>query len=157
MDSPNKALRKVRFTLPEHENHFVSLITSRNSPAVQVKRQSGHSVPLPVDEIKIHGTSRYINGTLNFVQTELEPVIMENKPKVVQKFENRTGEPIYLRPCIKLPRKSREVKRTTVVESETCSTTKSLPLASSLSKKFHSFMRSRSESRSRKKAELPDR
>lgn len=151
MDSPGRASRKVRFTLPEHENHFVSFITSRNSPAVQVKSKTPQP-PLTVpDEIRIHGTSRYINGTLNFVQTDLEPVIIESKPKIGQKIENRIGEPVYLRPCIKPPRKSREVKRVTV-ENETNSTTKS----SSLSKKFHSFIRSRSDSRSRKK-DSPER
>lgn len=97
-------------------------------------------------EAKIHGTCRYINGTLNFVQDDFRPIVEENKPKI----ENKSVDPKQLRPCIKPPRKSREVKRTTV-ETETNSTTKSLPLSSSLSKKFHFFIRSRSESRGRKK------
>lgn len=144
MESPNKT-RKVRFTLPEHENNFVSFIKSRNSHAVQVKKQPPVIPPVPVDETKVHGTCRYINGTLNFGQEDFKPVVKENKPKV----ENTVAEPKKLRPCIKPPRKSREVKRS--VESETNSTTKSLPLPSSLSKKFHYFIRSRSDSRSRQK------
>ncbi|XP_037050856.1 uncharacterized protein LOC119084847 isoform X2 [Bradysia coprophila] len=155
MDSPNKTMRKVRFTLPEHENNFVSLIQSRNSPAVHIKKQS---VPPPssVDESKVHGTCCYINGTLNFVQDEFKPITPEkNGSKTGQKIENKTVDPKQLRPCIKTSRKSREVRCTTV-ESESSSTTKSLPLHSSLSKKFHYFIRSKSESRGRK-TELPDR
>lgn len=149
MDSPSKTSRKVRFTLPEREHSFVSFIKSRNSPAVQVKKQ--HALP-PVqsDEQKeiVHGTSQYINGTLNFVPDDFKKVVQENKPKI----DNKIADPKHLRPCIKQPRKSREVKRTTTtVDSEQNSTTKSLQLSSSLSKKFHYFIRSRSESRSRKK------
>ncbi len=159
MDSPNKTPRKVRFTLPEHENNFVSFIKSRNSPAAQIKRQQPSLPPVPVDEtIKVHGTCRYINGTLNFVQDDFGSFTEINNTKNVQKIENKIVDPKHLRPCIKPPRKSREVNRTTttVVESETNSTPKSLPLSSSLSKKFHYFIRSRSESRGRKK-ELPER
>lgn len=152
MDSPSKTSRKVRFTLPEHENHFVSFIKSRNSPAVQKKQPPVHRpVPVPVDETKVvHGTCRYVNGTLNFVQDELRPVVVDNKWKIAPKSEDKTDEPKQLRPCIKPPRKSREVKRTPV-ECDTNSATKSLQLSSSLSKKFHYFIRSRSESRGRKK------
>lgn len=156
MDSPNKALRKVRFTLPERENNFVSLIQSRNSPAIQIKKQSVPPPPQPssVDDSKIHGTCCYINGTLNFVQDDFKLITPEKKgPKTVQKTEIKIAEPKQLRPCIKTPRKSREIIRTPV-ESETDSTTKSLH--SSLSKKFHYFIRNRSESRSRNK-ELSDR
>lgn len=149
MDSPNKTSRKVRFTLPEHENNFVSFIKSRNSPAVQVKQPPALPA-VPVDDTKVHGTVRYVNGTLNFGQEDFKPIPEENKPKV----ENKVNEPKYLRPCIKPPRKSRETKR--FVDSETNSSSKSLPLPTSLSKKFHYFIRSRSESRGRKK-EIPDR
>lgn len=150
MDSPSKTSRKVRFTLPEHENNFLSFVKSRNSPAVQIKKQPALPA-VSVDDTKVHGTSRYINGTLLFVQEDFKSVVEENKPKI----ENKIVEPKPLRPCIKPPRKSREVQRATI-DNETNSTTKSLPLPSSLSKKFHYFIRSRSESRSRKK-EISDR
>lgn len=159
MDSPGKTLRKVRFTLPEHENNFVSLIQTRNSTAVHIKKQSAPPPPPStslVDDPKVHVTCCYINGTLNFVQNDFRPITPEkNSPKTVQKIENKIVDPKQLRPCIKTPRISREVKHTTV-ESEINSTTKSLPLHSSLSKKFHYFIRGRGESRSRKQ-DLPER
>lgn len=159
MDSPGKTLRKVRFTLPERENNFVSLIQTRNSPAVHIKKQSAAqpSSTSSVDESKIHGTCCYINGTLNFVQDDFRPITPEkSSPKPGQKSENKIVDAKQLRPCIKTPRVTRDVTHTHTVESEINSTTKSLPLHSSLSKKFHYFIRSRSESRSRKK-DLPDR
>lgn len=148
MDSPSKT-RKVRFTLPEHENHFVSFIKSRNSPAVQKKPQTPRPT-VSVDDTKVHGTSRYVNGTLNFGQEDFTRMVVKDRSKIGPKIEDKIVEPKHLRPCIKPPRKSREVKRTTV-ENETNSTTKSLPLPTSLSKKFHCFIRSRSESRGRRK------
>lgn len=147
MESSNKTSRKVRFTLPEHENNFVSFIKSRNATAVPSKKPPALPT-VTVDEPKVHGTSRYVNGTLNFGQEDFQRTVVESKSKIEPTTENKIAEPKVLRPCIKPPRKSREVKRTTV-DNEINSTPKSLP--SSLSKKFHYFIRSRSESRNRKR------
>ncbi|KAJ6640541.1 Ankyrin repeat domain-containing protein 33B [Pseudolycoriella hygida] len=145
MDSHLKASRKVRFTLPEHETDIVAFIKSRNSPGVyRPEKPSLVKAPESVDDSKVHGTLHYVNGTLNFVQDEFKPFLKEGKS------EKNVVEPKYLRPCIKSPRKSRDAKRSTL-ENETTSQSKASPLPTSITKKFHYLIRSRSESRGRKK------
>lgn len=110
MESPSKASRKVRFTLPvpdsEHNIRTIDFDFSKIGQRASTPSATGSLIPPIVDEHKIHGTTRYINGVLKFCPSEYQPVVPVIPPpplphKVEQKRENKFKAITILKPCIK--------------------------------------------------------
>lgn len=108
-----KTLRKVRFTLPEEEElgrpnavrGRVVTNSQKQLPAIQKE-----TVALKVDEHKVHGTARYINGTLNFSTTDYKSTPSNNdgateRPKESQKSESHRFRPKLLTSCLSSSKK----------------------------------------------------
>lgn len=66
-----KTERKVRFTLPsEEELGRANAVRGRVVSQKQLTAIQQEMLALKIDEHKVHGTARYINGTLNFSTTD---------------------------------------------------------------------------------------
>lgn len=110
MESPSKASRKVRFTLPvsdsEHNIRTIDFDFSKIGQRASTPSAILSLIPPTVDEHKVHGTTRYINGVLKFCPSEYQPVVPVIPPpplprKVEQKRENKFKAITILKPCIK--------------------------------------------------------
>lgn len=110
MESPSRASRKVRFTLPvsdsEHNIRTIDFDLSKIGQRASTPSAIGSLIPPTVDEHKVHGTTRYINGVLKFCPSEYQPVVPVIPPpplprKVEQKRENKFKAITILKPCIK--------------------------------------------------------
>lgn len=83
--------RKVRFTLPESDENITDDEAKSRRPrrSPLPKRVARAPLPTPigkrVDDHKVHGTAHYVNGTLNFSNTDYKPV--ENNEQDVEMLE----------------------------------------------------------------------
>lgn len=76
------AVKKVRFSLPlESDSDDVDEIDEQ--PKQQSKTEK--SIESKKDETKVHGTARYINGTLNFCGNDFKPTPAEPKSPPAKK------------------------------------------------------------------------
>lgn len=113
MDSPTKTMRKVRFTLPITDDPNVRTIDfdllkiGSNTPTPSVVTPPQFPTvqePAKVDEQKVHGTTRYINGVLKFCPDDYykptEPVEPPEVPRPPKK-ENYLKSIVRLKPCLK--------------------------------------------------------
>lgn len=141
MESPSKASRKVRFTLPvsdsEHNIRTIDFDFSKIGQRESTPTATLSLIPPTVDEHKVHGTTRYINGVL-FCPSEYQPVVPVIPPpplprKLEQKRENKFKGITILKPCIKgFPK---QPSTTATVPS----TSKRIPKLN-LSRKLNSFI-----------------
>lgn len=143
MESPSKVSRKVRFTLPvsesEHNIRTIDIDLSKIGQRASTPSAIFSLIPPIVDEHKVHGTTRYINGVLKFCPSEYQPVVPvipppPLPPKVESKRENKFKAITILKPCIKGSPKQTSTTTTTVP-----SPSKRIPKLN-LSKKLNSFI-----------------
>lgn len=93
-------VRKVRFTLPDVQSSMIDSdecetnSIKQQQPQTKIKEnseQSKYMITTKKDENKVHGTARYINGTLNFTSTDYKTTIHadidKNKEKITEKVK----------------------------------------------------------------------
>lgn len=78
-------VRKVRFTLPANEENIdgeEKIRRPRRSPLPRRIAHFPHPIPpaKKVDEHKVHGTAHYVNGTLNFSNTDYKSAETNEQP-----------------------------------------------------------------------------
>lgn len=87
----SKPERKVRFTLPSSDDDLPVKPSAFKPPAVPQKRLPPLTEAIQreprVDERKVHGTARYINGTLNFAPNDYKTI-----PKPATAAEPKTDD-----------------------------------------------------------------
>lgn len=69
-------VKKVRFSLPQ-ESASDEDIEEEKPPKEPVDKKSNEAQN---NESKVHGTAKYVNGTLNFCRTDYKPTPVETKP-----------------------------------------------------------------------------
>lgn len=106
-----KSERKVRFTLPTETDyaHGPSRDRIPTQKRISISNISSEILNRKLDERKVHGTARYINGTLNFSSTDykqiLSPADGSTEKLSEHKDEHHKYKPKLLTSCLSASKK----------------------------------------------------